>query len=72
MIMDLQNGREVVAFDERTPGYATGLIPMDFPRLPAFWGPKIASFSADRVLLFGHPQGKTTPEIYLLSLDLKK
>jgi len=72
MILDLQNGRESVAFDERTPGYASGLIPMDFPRIPAFWGPKIVSFSGDRILLFGYPQGKTTPEIYMLNLDLSK
>jgi len=72
MIRDLQNGREIVAFDERTPGYASGLVPMDFPRTPAFWGPKIVSFSGDRILLFGYPQGKTTPEIYMLNLDLSK
>jgi hypothetical protein len=72
MIRDLQNGREIVAFDERTPGYASGLVPMDFPQSPAFWGPKIVSFSGDRILLFGYPQGKTTPEIYMLNLDLSK
>jgi len=72
MIWDLKNGREIVAFDERTPGYASGLIPMDFPRMPAFWGPKILSSRGDRILLFGHPQGKATPEIYILSIDLKK
>jgi hypothetical protein len=72
MIRDLQDGREIVAFDERTPGYASGLVPMDFPRAPAFWGPRIVSFSGDRVLLFGYPQGKTTPEIYILNLDLSE
>ncbi len=72
MIRDLQDGREIVAFDERTPGYASGLIPMDFPRTPAFWEPQVVSFSGDRVLLFGYPQGKTTPEIYILKLDLSK
>ncbi len=72
MVRDLQDGREIVAFDERTPGYASGLAPMDFPRTPAFWISQIVSFSGDRVLLFGYPQGKTTPEIYMLNLDLSQ
>ncbi len=72
MIRDLQSGREIVAFDDRTPGYASGLVPMDFPQTPAFWGPQVVSFSGDRVLLSGYPQGKTTPEIYMLYLDLSK
>jgi hypothetical protein len=72
MMWDLLGDREIVVFDEQTPGYASGLIPMDFPRIPAFWGPKIVSFSGDRILLFGHPQGRTTPEIYMLNIDLRK
>ncbi|GAH49455.1 unnamed protein product, partial [marine sediment metagenome] len=64
-------GKEMIAFDNQTPGYKSGLIPMDFPRLPAFWGPKIMSFKGDRILLIGPPEGKETPEIYLLSLDMK-
>ena len=68
MILELQTGKEMVAFDENTPGYATGLFPMDFPRLPAFWGPQIMSLKGNRILLIGPPQGKETPEIYMLEL----
>lgn len=71
MIWDLQNGHEIMAFNEHTPGYASSLIPMDFPRIPAFWGPKIMSFRGDKILLFGHPQGKSTPEIYMLNIALR-
>jgi len=67
MILNLYTGGEMVVFDEETPGYISGLIPMDFPRFPAFWGPRIMSFKGDRVLLVGPPQGKETPEIYMLS-----
>jgi len=71
MILDLNTGLEILAFDEDTPGYVTGLIPMDFPCIPAFWGPKIMSFKGDRILLMGPPQGKETPEIFMLSIDVK-
>ncbi len=71
MILNLNTGLEMVAFDESTPGYAEGLTPMDFPRIPAFWSPKIISLKGDRALLIGPPQGKETPEIYMLSIDVK-
>jgi len=71
MILNLNTGLEMVAFDESTPGYAKGLTPMDFPRIPAFWSPKIISLKGDRALLVGPPQGKETPEIYMLSIDVK-
>ncbi len=71
MVLDLDTGREMVAFDDKTPGYITGVIPMDFPRIPAFWSPRIMNFDGNRILLVGPPQGKETPEIYLLDLDVK-
>ena len=71
IILDLQTGKEMVAFDENTPGYARGLFPMDFPRLPAFWGPRIMSLKGNRILLIGPPQGKETPEIYMLELGIE-
>jgi hypothetical protein len=71
MILDLQTGKEAVAFDENTPGYAKGLFPMDFPRLPAFWRPRIMSLKGNRILLIGPPQGKETPEIYMLRLSME-
>lgn len=71
MILNLNTGLEMVAFDESTPGYVKGLTPMDFPRIPAFWSPKIMSLKGDRVLLIGPPQGKETPEIYMLSIEVK-
>jgi hypothetical protein len=58
MILNLNTGLEMVAFDESIPGYAKGLAPMDFPRIPAFWNPKIISLRGDRALLVGPPQGK--------------
>lgn len=71
MILDLYTGLEMVAFDEETPGYIKGLTPMDFPRIPAFWGAKIMSFKGDKILIVGPPQGKETPEIYLLLMEIK-
>jgi hypothetical protein len=70
MVLDLQTGRETVAFDQDTPGYIKGLIPMDFPRIPAFWRAQILSFSGDRALLVGPPLGKEMPEIYLLQIEV--
>ena len=71
MILNLNTGLEMVAFGESTPGYAKGLTPMDFPRIPAFWSPKIISLKGGKTLLVGPPQGKETPEIYMLSIDMK-
>ncbi len=70
MMLDLQTGREKVAFDQDTPGYIKGLIPMDFPQIPAFWGARIMSFTGDRALLVGPPLGKEMPEIYLLQIEV--
>jgi hypothetical protein len=71
MILDLHTSQEMVAFDENTPGYLRGLIPMDIPRIPAFWAPKIMSDDGKRILIVGPPQGKQTPEIYLLTIDMR-
>ncbi len=71
MILNLNTGLEMVAFDESTPGYVKGLTPMDFPRIPAFWSPKTISHRGDRILLVGPPQGKETPEIYILNIDME-
>ena len=71
MILNLNTDLEMVAFDESTPGYAKGLTPMDFPRIPAFWSPKIISLKGSKALLVGPPQGKETPEIYIFSIDVK-
>ena len=71
MMLDLTTARETVAFDEQTPGYATGIIPMDFPRLPAFWSPRILSFAGNRILLVGPPTGKEAPEIHMLRIDAR-
>lgn len=71
IVLDLRTGRETVAFDQETPGYIRGLIPMDFPRIPAFWGAQIMSFTGNRALLIGPPLGKETPEIYMLHIDVK-
>ena len=69
IIRDLSTGHERKAFDENTPGYAHGSIPMDFPRLPSFWCPQIMSAKGDRILLMGFPEGKSTPEIFMLHVD---
>jgi hypothetical protein len=67
--LNLQTGEEIVAFSEKTEGYVRGITPMDFPHFPSFWRPQIMSVSGERVLLVGPPQGKDSPEIYLLTLD---
>jgi len=72
MMLDLFTGKETVAFNEETPGYITGIMPMDFPRIPAFWSPRFMSYDGDRILLVGPPQGKETPEIFLLSIELRE
>lgn len=69
IIRDLSTGIERTAFDEHTPGYAHSSTPMDFPRLPSFWCPQIMSAKGDRILLMGYPEGKSTPEIFMLHLD---
>ncbi len=71
MILDLLTGQEAPAFNDQTRGYIKGVVPMDFPRLPAFWSPRIMDFDGRRILLVGPPQGKETPEIFLLSLGKK-
>jgi len=70
--LDLQTGKGGVLFDQKTQGYVSGLIPMDFPLFPAFWGPRIMDHDGTRILLAGFPEGKQSPEIYLLSFEAKK
>lgn len=70
--LDCETGEERVAFDRNTQGYVSGLIPMDFPRFPAFWGPRIMDHDGERILLAGIPEGKQSPEIYLLSFEDEK
>jgi hypothetical protein len=67
--LNLQSGEESVAFSDKTDGYVRGMTPMDFPHFPSFWRPQIISVSGERVLLVGPPQGKDSPEIFLLTLD---
>lgn len=67
--LNLQTGEEMVAFSEETEGYAHGVLPMDYPNFPSFWRPQIMSASGERVLLAGPPEGKNSPEIYLLTLN---
>jgi hypothetical protein len=67
--LNLQTGEEIVAFSDKTEGYVQGITPMDFPHFPSFWRPQIMSTSGKEVLLVGPPQGKDSPEIYLLTID---
>ena len=68
MMYDVTSGTETIIFDENTSGYVKGPVPMDFPRIPAFWCPKILSSDGDRILLIGSPPGQVTPELYMLFL----
>lgn len=68
-MLDLQTGEEITAFSEQTRGYVKALIPMDLPHFPSFWNPQVMNATGDRVLLVGPPQGKDSPEIYLLIID---
>jgi len=72
LLLDIETGNEEVAFDRNTPGYVSGLAPMDFPRFPAFWSPHIMSYDGTRILLTGIPEGKKNPEFYLLNFETKK
>ncbi len=72
MIFDLEKGREWKLFDENTQGYVRGLVPMDFPRYPAFWAPRFMSRDGKKILLVGPPLGKETPEIYLLNTETQR
>ena len=67
--LNLQTGEEIVAFSDKTEGYVQGITPMDFPHFPSFWRPQIMSTSGKEILLVGPPQGKDSPEIYLLTID---
>jgi hypothetical protein len=69
MFIDLDTGEGGKVFDNNTPGYISGVVPMDFPRFPAFWGPRITSHDGDKILLAGLPEGKKNPEFYLLSFE---
>lgn len=66
--LNLQSGEEIVAFSDKTEGYVQGITPMDFPHFPSFWRPQIMSTSGKEILLVGPPQGKDSPEIYLLTI----
>jgi hypothetical protein len=72
ILMDLHTGLERIAFDENAKGYVHGLVPMDFPRFPSFWAPKIMSQSGKYALAVVPPPGKDTPEIYLLHFESEK
>jgi hypothetical protein len=69
LLLDTETGKEEIIYDKDTPGYVSGLVPMDFPRFPAFWGPHIMNQEGTRILLSGIPEGKSDPEIYLLILE---
>ncbi|UCE42598.1 MAG: hypothetical protein JSV17_06490 [Candidatus Aminicenantes bacterium] len=69
IILNLETGEEGIAFDKNTQGYVSGLVPMDFPRFPAFWGPHIMSDDGTKILLAGIPEGKKSPEFFLLSFE---
>jgi hypothetical protein len=66
--LNIQTGEEIVAFSDKSEGYVKGITPMDFPHYPSFWRPQIMSESGEKILLVGPPQGKDSPEIYLLTL----
>jgi hypothetical protein len=68
-LFDLKTNKATLAFDENTPGYVSGEIPMDFPPYPAFWCPGLMSQDGKRILLVGPPEGKGNAEIYLLSFE---
>jgi hypothetical protein len=68
-LFNLKTGEVTLAFDENTPGYISGEVPMDFPPNPAFWCPSIMSRDGKMILLVGPPEGKGNAEIYLLSLE---
>jgi Tol biopolymer transport system component len=67
--LDLRTGEEIVAFSDKMRGYVQGSLPMDLPQFPSFWRPQIINVSGNRILLIGPPQGKDSPEIYLLTID---
>lgn len=67
--LDLETGEDGILLDKNTPGYISALVPMDFPQFPAFWVPRIASREGRRILLSGFPEGKASPEFFLLSFD---
>lgn len=69
MMLNLQTGQERVILDENISGYVSGLMPMDFPRTPAFWRPKIISFKGDKALITGSPRDKQAPEFYILNIE---
>jgi hypothetical protein len=65
-MLSLNTDKDELLFDAQTSGYASGIFPMDFPRFPSFWMPEILNSNAERILLIGPPQGRETPEIYIL------
>jgi hypothetical protein len=71
LLLDVVTGEESIAFNKDTQGYLPGLVPMDFPKFPAFWGPHIISDDGSRILLAGIPEGKKDPEVFLLDIERK-
>lgn len=72
ILLDRETNTEEVIFNPNTAGYVSGLVPMDLPQFPAFWRPRIMDHGGDRILLAGLPDGKQSPEIYLLSFESDK
>ncbi|MBN1271712.1 MAG: hypothetical protein JXB26_05520 [Candidatus Aminicenantes bacterium] len=68
ILMNLETGEKITAFDENTQGYVSGIIPMDFPKIPSFWTPVICSRNAGRILLSGTPTENSHSEVYILLL----
>ncbi|GEM_PF-1058732 len=64
----VKGGEEEVIFSPQTPGYARSGLPMTFPPYPAYFAPKISSFSGEQVLIVGTPKGKGHTEIYLVTI----
>jgi Tol biopolymer transport system component len=72
VFLDCETGDGEILFDRDTQGYVSGVIPMDFPQFPAFWGPRIMSHNGARIIISGIPEGKQFPEFYLLSFETKQ
>ena len=72
LLMSVESGREYLLFDGQTPEIARGISYLDFPRSPAFWTPQTISLKGKWLLLYGLPEGRQSPEIYLLSVDQLK
>jgi Tol biopolymer transport system component len=67
LMMNLDTLEEMIAFDQRTKGYANTSISMSFPDYPSFWTPRFTDRTGKKVILMGMPKGKEFPELYLLN-----